>query len=388
MPDLTQLEDPTRSRLVAAVGLLRESLDGFAERYLALSRAHNHAYDVLDDVEITGSARGFMQSVIDELESFRVPDDALRERLETLALRRAGQGVPIDSLARSYQLGSREMLAVMDDVAHQVGLPADLMLTIHDSTWEFANEAASVFARVQHNIEVERARFDAERRSSFTRGILTGAVSDEQIDRDAARFGLDPHQAYVPIIARAVSPGESDAVRRAIAAAVAVAPDRMLFAEIGPHLGGIVRTAPETVAGHLVAVADPVPLSRFGESFDDAVVALDAAERFGMRGVVRLADLGPKPLVLSGVRAAAMLALRHLAPLDADERSGSEVIETTRVYLECDQQVQPAAARLQVHANTVRYRINRFREASGLDIRRTEDLVTAWWLLNGRRSLS
>lgn len=45
------------------------------------------------------------------------------------------------------------------------------------------------------------------------------------------------------------------------------------------------------------------------------------------------------------------------------------------------------AIRLQVHANTVRYRINRFREATGLDVRRTEDLMTAWWLLNGRRTV-
>jgi len=387
MPDLMQLDEPTRSQLVVAVDLLRHSLDKFAERYLALSRAHNRAYDVLDDAEITGSALGFMQSVIDELESFRVPDDALRERLEGLALRRAAQGVPLESLARSYQLGSREMLVIMDEVAEQAGLPSDLVLTIHDSTWEFANEAASVFARVQHNVAVERARFDAERRSSFARDILTGAVSDEQIDRDAAMFGLDPQQEYVPIVARAGSPGESDAARRAIAAAVRVAPDRMLFAEVGAHLGGIARTAPDEVPGHLVAVGDPVLLSRFEESFDDAVTALDTAEQFGMQGVVRLADLGPRPLALACRRAAAILSRRHLDPLDRDERSGAETLETTRVYIECDQDVNRAAARLQVHANTVRYRVNRFRDAAGLNIRRTEDLVTAWWLLNGRHTV-
>jgi DNA-binding PucR family transcriptional regulator len=32
----------------------------------------------------------------------------------------------------------------------------------------------------------------------------------------------------------------------------------------------------------------------------------------------------------------------------------------------------------------VRYRVHRFEELSGLDLSRTEDLVTAWWLLNRR----
>lgn len=385
MPDLTQLEEPTRSQLVVAVELLRDSLGEFADRYLALSRAHNRAYDVLDDDEITRSALSFMQSVIDELESFRVPDDALHDRLEDLAMRRAAQGVPIESLARSYQLGSREMLAIMDDVAQKAGLPRDLVLTIHDSTWEFANEAASVFARVQHNVAVERARFDAERRASFARDILTGVVSDEQIDRDAGLFGLDAQRTYVPVVVRAGSPRASDAARRAIAAAVRIAPHRMLFAEVGTHLAGIAQTAPDEVPGHLVAVGEPALLSRFEESFDDAVVALDAAEHFGMQGVVRLADLGARPLTLVGRRSAAVLARRYLAELDRDERSGAEILETARVYLDCDQDARRTAAQMQVHANTVRYRIGRFRESTGLDIRRTEDLVTTWWLLNGRR---
>jgi hypothetical protein len=34
----------------------------------------------------------------------------------------------------------------------------------------------------------------------------------------------------------------------------------------------------------------------------------------------------------------------------------------------------------------VRYRVTRFRELTGLDIRRTHDLVTTWWLLEWRRT--
>ncbi len=39
-----------------------------------------------------------------------------------------------------------------------------------------------------------------------------------------------------------------------------------------------------------------------------------------------------------------------------------------------------------MHPNTVRYRVSRFQELTDLNLRRTEDLVTSWWLLNRRRA--
>jgi hypothetical protein len=386
MPDLMRLDAPTRRQVGAAAELLRASIGLFGERYLRLAREHIPAYDVLDDQEIRDSAGGFLGRLVAELESLRVPDAALRPLLEDLALRRAAQGVPIETMARSYQLASREMLAVMDEVAAEVGLPADLLLAIHDSTWEFANEAAAVFARVQHDLGVERVRFDAERRSSYTRGVLSGALSDEQIERDAHSFGLDHRMPYRPVAARASSTAAADAVRRVIATALHVPPDRLLFAEVGTNLGCIATSAPAQAEGSTVAVGPALPLTGLAIGFEEAVLALETAERFEMSGVVRLADLGPRPLVLSGARVAGGLAERHLAELDGDSRSGADLEETVRVHLECDQDAQVTAARLTVHPNTVRYRVNRFRELTGLDLNRTEDLVSTWFLLNRRRS--
>lgn len=388
MPDLASLDEPTRHAVMAAVERLRTRRDAFADRFLLLAREHVPGYGVLSDEEIRESSRRFMDVLISELASLRVPDAALRDMLGGFAVERAARGIPLDVLAVGYQLGSREMLACIDEVAIEVGLPSDLLLAVHDSTWEFSNEASSVFARIEHDLAVERAHFDAERRSTFAVGVLSGAFSSEQIDRDAHLFGLDPRARYVAVAARSVSPGDADAVRRAIASAVRMPADRLLFAQVGATLGFIAPTAPDDVAGHLVAVGRAVELDELDDGFDEAVVALETAERFGQSGVVRLSDLGPRPLVLSAVRTAAGLSSRHLAELDGAGRSGGVIEETIRVYLECDQQVGVVARRLTVHRNTVRYRVNRFHELTGLDVRRTEDLVTAWWLLNRRRRSS
>lgn len=387
MPDLTSLDEATQQVVIAAVERLRTSVDTWTERFLKLVRQYVPGYDQLDDDDIKNSARSFVQNEISELESLRIPDDALRKQLETFALARVAQGITTETLSRSYSLGSREMLVLMDEIAAAVNLPTDLLLAIHDSTWEFANEASAVFARVQHGLLVERARVDAERLLGFTRAVLSGALTPDEIERDAAVFGLDARRRYVALAVRASSAGEADRVRRLIAAATQTTADRLLFAEMGTVFGCIAPTEPVDVTGALVAVGPALPLAELGRAFEDAVQALDIAEHFELGGVVRLADLGPKPLVRGASRAAAILTERHIMPLEREGRAGEEVLRTLRVYLECDQDAAETAYRLSVHPNTVRYRASRFRQVTGLDVRTTEGLITAWWLLNRRNGV-
>lgn len=388
MPDLALLDEPTRRKVQGAVARLRGRKDCFGDRFLALAREHLRSYEVLSDEEIRVSAQRFMDTVVEELSGLRVPDAALREPLKRLAEQRAARGIPPEDQAVGYQLGSRVVLAMLDEVGAEAGLPWNLVLAVHDSTWEFSNEAASLFARVHHDLALERARFDAERRSTFAGGVLGGRLPAEQIGRDAALFGLDARACHVPLAARAASSESAAAVRRAIASALRLPADRLMSAEVGASLGFIVPSAPERVSGHLVGVGPAVPLDRLGDAFGEAVLALDTAERFGQSGLVRLAELGPRPLVLAAAPVAAGLAARHLAALDGPGRANTDIEETTRVYLECDQDVRETARRLAVHQNTVRYRVQRFHDLTGLDLKRTEDLVTTWWLLNRRRSVS
>ena len=386
MPALATLDEPTRRKVMRGVERLQQGQGAFGDRFLALAREHLPGYEVLTDDEIRSAAQQFMDTMVAELSALRVPDPAVRDLLYRFAAERAARGVPPDVLAAGYQMGSRLMLALLDEVAADEGLPLSLLLAVHDSTWEFANEAAAVFTRAQHDLALERSRFDAERRSAFAGGVLSGSFPAEQINRDARLFGLDPQARSVPLAARAGSPDGADAVRRAIAAALHMPADRLLFAEVGGSLGFIAPAAPDTIAGHLVAAGPAVVLDQLQHGFTEAVLALDTAQRFGQSGVVRLADLGPRPLVLSAAPVAAALYARHLKALDGPGRANADIEQTTRVYLECDQEVREAALRLAVHQNTVRYRVQRFHELTDLDLRRTEDLVTAWWLLSRRRS--
>lgn len=372
--------------MAAFVERLQGGVDGWAERFLRLVRHDIAGYDLLSDDEIRDSARALLQEEVLELISLRIPEGVLLERLKEMAQQRAARGMSPEVLTLGYQLGSRELLVLMDEIAREVGLPFDLLLAVHDSTWEFANEAAAVFAGVQHDISVERAGLDAERRAGFARRVLSGGFPAEQIRREAPAFGLDPRADHVVLAVRASPSSAAGALRRAIARAVPAAPDRLVFADMGSTLACITAVVPVDAPGHLIAVGPTLSFDDLASGFEGALLALGTAERLGLRGVVRLADLGPLPLVLSLPDIASRLEAHHLAPLADTGRFGVDVEETMRVFLECDQQADEVARRLTLHPNTVRYRANRFRDLTGLDVRRTQDLVTAWWLLNRRRA--
>ncbi|MFZ0214702.1 MAG: helix-turn-helix domain-containing protein, partial [Candidatus Dormiibacterota bacterium] len=97
---------------------------------------------------------------------------------------------------------------------------------------------------------------------------------------------------------------------------------------------------------------------------------LDTLARFGTRGrVVAVADLGLTSL-LAGLPNHRLQAFagRHLGVLAKhDQEHGQSLVATLRAYLEEGEQ-QAAARRLQVHPNTLRYRLDRIRTIADLDL--------------------
>jgi purine catabolism regulator len=85
--------------------------------------------------------------------------------------------------------------------------------------------------------------------------------------------------------------------------------------------------------------------------------------------VISVPSLGVTGL-LAGVDHERLLefAHRHLGPLiEHDQARGGELVETLKAYLEAGEQ-QAAAKRLGIHPNTLRYRLDRVREISGVEL--------------------
>lgn len=56
-----------------------------------------------------------------------------------------------------------------------------------------------------------------------------------------------------------------------------------------------------------------------------------------------------------------------------DARHGTELVKTLKAYIECDGNVVEVAELLHIHKHTVRYRLRRVKELTGLDATKFED---------------
>jgi DNA-binding PucR family transcriptional regulator len=229
------------------------------------------------------------------------------------------------------------------------------------------------------------ARRDATVRADFLRDLAAGRVTADRLARESKAHGLDLGEPYFAVSAVCDS-GAADALEAHIRRSGASAERRTLQAVIDGRLFAVTARVPAAYEDVAIAIGPAALLSDAHASFAEADQALATARAFGVGGIVHLGALGPLPLVNEASALAARLGDRHLRELERRGASGREIEETVRILLELDRNVEATAARLHLHRNSIRYRVSRFHELTGLDLGRTQDLVTTWWLLSRRRA--
>jgi DNA-binding PucR family transcriptional regulator len=147
---------------------------------------------------------------------------------------------------------------------------------------------------------------------------------------------------------------------------------------------GIVDEPPTLPAGVTGAIGPAGPLQLVSLSFARASVALSAALAYGRQGLHRADDLALQSAVLDDDVGGA-LEHRLLDGLRGLGRRGQTLQDTVREFLVCNASVTATAASLHVHVNTLRHRLDRFQALTGIDLRRTEDIVATWIALERLR---
>ncbi|MCW2925648.1 MAG: hypothetical protein JWM98_3052 [Thermoleophilia bacterium] len=102
------------------------------------------------------------------------------------------------------------------------------------------------------------------------------------------------------------------------------------------------------------------------------------------------ADAHPADALLAGdLDAAARIHADTVAPLARyDAQYRTSLLDTLETWFACDASVSVAAARLYAHRHTVRYRLDRVRELTGLDVTATADREQLALGLRARRVLA
>lgn len=116
----------------------------------------------------------------------------------------------------------------------------------------------------------------------------------------------------------------------------------------------------------------------YAAAYREAIEALEiGSSLWGEGRVVTFGDLGPYAYLSRisadpGVgRDPAMMRVARL--VEYDQRKGSQLLETLDCYLQCRGNASVAADRLIVHRNTLRQRLARIEELTGVDLGETDD---------------
>ena len=256
--------------------------------------------------------------------------------------------------------------------------------------------------------EVERVRAperaSEEAATGFQRAVLEGRIDDRgNLLARGRELGTDLAAGGSVLVVRAHprSPTEDDWRRRLLAAAgrgarsiapgSIAAPSDENAGEVGvlvPDPDGdtgrrvsaaILRELESGLAAFAFAIGrsrhatDPLDLHR---ARNEALLAVNVVEGDPERSELSYAETGTYQLLLPHMDDPAELHRFYsetvLPLVSYDEQYETDLLGTLSTFLECDANVNATAARLITHRHTIRYRFERVRELTGLDVSSTD----------------
>jgi DNA-binding PucR family transcriptional regulator len=251
---------------------------------------------------------------------------------------------------RAPERASEEAATSFQRAALARGIPdrADLIARGKELGTDLASGASVLVVRAHPRNPTEddwRRRLLAVA-SRGARSISSGAI--------AAPTGDDAAQVVV-----LVPDAEGDTGRRASSA---------ILRELEAGLAGFAFAI-----GRSRRAEDPLDVQRAG---NEALLAVNVVEGDGERSELAYEQTGTYQLLLPHMSDPAELKRFYdetVRPLVTyDEQYETDLLGTLATFLDCDANVNATAARLITHRHTIRYRFERVRELTGLDVSSTD----------------
>lgn len=291
------------------------------------------------------------------------------------------QGRTLDALLGAYRVGARLAWRHFVDTGKQAGFAAEVLYDLGEAMFAYIDaisaESAAGFAEAQSEAAGETQR----RRRRLLRLLVQEPAADAEAVRSAATAAgwALPRRLAAVVAAETELAGEGEEQLDGIAARLA---RRLGPGAVGAAVGGLAvvilpdpdgpgrrRTLAAALDGEPAALGPTVGWPEAAASLRRAEAAfrLSAEGRLDGAGKLVVADDHlPELLLAAAPSIAADLARSRLQPLDGLAAGPRErLLSTLRAWLDRPGQVQAIASALDVHPQTVRYRLKQLRELFG-----------------------
>lgn len=370
------MQSAARTQVIRGI-VERTDLNAFAERVLeTFSDRPEFVRRRPPRAQVQEWVRWNIDLVIRWLVEQRGPTEAELETFREQARARAADGTPADLVPANFRRAARFAWAALLEGA-QEGERAALVDSA-DLLFEYVDQVSRIFSDVY-----EAAQVDSEEQAA--RAVLD-RIGRDQAPRpedlafaETISFELD-RVAY-PFVLAVCSGAAHDHAQLA----ARLRSQNVLAASEGRRVVGFApsRDAWQLVVAEngtvVVSVGRAAIRHERGRTLDELRLAVEAALVRGRGGLVEADELLPELLLLSAPRLARRLRARVYDPLESEYH---ELARTLDALIEHEFERGATAAAIPVHRNTLRDRLKRITELTGVDLETAEGRAVAWlaWL--------
>lgn len=356
-------------RVRAVAGRVLAAMDEIATRFEPAYRTVP-AYQALSDevfrTEVVPVSRDIVEEFFTSVVAGRAPDASRVEAIPRMAQRRMDMGVPLEPMLHVYRIAGTTMWDAIVDAtrADETSALGELGRSWFDYMDRASSLAADAYLRASHE---QLRRLDA-RRDALLDAILS-AEDPSEIAAVASSFSIALASAYLPIVVRGDEvPSLIDRLGSAAAdgAISGVRGGTIVLLIPEERRSGVAERLVRAAAGAVVALGDAAaPGATLVRALRRTEQLAEIAARVGRTGLVTSGELMLEQLLAQAPEIARTLSLEVLEPLERSDRDGV-LAPTARGFLAAGS-VERVAEQLGVHPNTVRYRLRRVHELTGLD---------------------
>ncbi|MEV0339153.1 helix-turn-helix domain-containing protein [Nocardia sp. NPDC050713] len=357
------------------VSRVRHRAPELVDRVVARARAEMSAYAPLPAATIATSTASVVDRLLDALHDGHPLTSGDLAVLREFGETRARQGISLAEIQNGWRIAVREILAELTEAAAISGVADRTLLQLITALLDLVDAAVVPYSGGHRDVEIAAARHDEQFRAEFTRAVLLGTLGPGDLRIRAQQLGVDPEAEY-----RAYRAGAEDSPDPA-----APLPASGFVTTVDGDVAGFVEKSRSPGVGGVVGLGPPTRLEDLARSFRLAGRVLVTARLFGRTGIVDLDSVGVLPAIAADTDLGAELVRRYLASLGGGE-SARTIVDTVEAYLDTGLRVEATAERLVVHPNTVRYRLSRFEELTGADLRAAHTALRVWWAIQYRKT--
>ena len=319
--------------------------------------------------------------------------------VRTHARRRAEQKFPLEATLHAYRCGHKIFSRWIRDAAllNEKQDARQIIAAVADFAIEYTNTISTIATSEYVSRTRRLAEAEGDLRTELMNVLLGGYdESDGRVARILRRAGyLEQRKSYCVAVSQPTEPAEMDNPGRAqrLADAISQSVSRLPIRSLTGIRENLVVavfsatrrlsgwTAPQATLAESVRSAlwkigpyatiglsgDVPSTSHVPRAFNEARLALDFADI--RNRVLRISDISIRQMVLRTAQDNMQSTLPGWVAdfLAADKKAKGSLIDTLRAYADADMNTIRAAEKLSVHPNTVYSRLQRVKDATGLD---------------------